>query len=73
METVYNALFGKYIGKIVSIFDEGYCIGGDCIVSRYFSGVLTRVKIERNKLVFVLDGNETTVNLNSKIKIITEQ
>lgn len=74
MKPLYDTLFSKYIGKRISIRDTGYYIGGDYVVGRYFVGILTQVKIERDKLVFVFDcRSEISVSFNTEMEIISNE
>lgn len=73
MKTVYDALFGKYIGKEISLSENGFYIGGDWVSGRYYSGTLTGVKIENNHLVFVLNRTlEIYVNFKTEMQIKEE-
>ncbi len=69
-KTIYNAFFGHYIGKKVSLTDDGYYHCGDYINDRFYIGVLRHVTYSERGIVLHLDNNEITVSSTTKIRII---
>ena len=69
-KTIYEAFFGDYIGKRVSISDEGYYIEGDWISGRCYTGILNRVIFNERGLVLEIGCNLITVCTKTKIKIL---
>lgn len=68
-KTIYEAFFGDYIGKRISISDEGYYIGSDWVSGRYYSGILNRVVFNERGLALDIEHNLITVFPKTKIKI----
>ena len=69
-KTIYDAFFGHYIGKKVSLTDNGYYYCGDYIDGRFYTGVLRHVTYSERGIVLNLDNNEITVSSTTKIRII---
>ena len=69
-KTIYQAFFGDYVGKHISVYDEGYYIGGDWISGRSYTGNLNRVIFNERGLVLEIDKKLITVNINTKIQIL---
>lgn len=68
--TIYEAFFGAYIGKMVSLSDDGYYLAGDYISGRYYTGTLESVRCKGNNLVLNLGSKEITVSDTTQIRII---
>lgn len=62
MKTVRNLFFGQYIGKKVTINEDGYYYCGDYIPGRFYSGILNDVSYCSRGLVLKIDGTCVTVN-----------
>lgn len=69
-KTVYEAFFGDYIGKNVTISEDGYYHCGDYIYGRFYSGILTEVSCNERGLVLHIDNDMITVFSTTQISII---
>lgn len=71
-KSVYEAFFGEYIGKKISVFDDGYYVGSDYISGRSYCGKLNYVSYSDRGVVLHIDKEAITVTSTTKIKIIEE-
>lgn len=69
-KTIYDAFFGYYIGKKVSLTDDGYYHCVDYINGRFYIGILRHVTYSERGIVLHLDNNEITVSSTTKISVI---
>lgn len=69
-KSVYEAFFGEYIGKSISVSDDSYYIGGDYISGRFYCGKLKHVSFNDRGIVLRINDEDITVTGNTKIKII---
>lgn len=69
-KSVYEAFFGEYIGKRISVSDDGYYIGGDYVSGRFYCGKLNHVSFSDRGIILRIDNEDIIVTGDTKIKII---